>query len=136
MDNDTFDKLLRIRIGKIQKVLGQKGKEYSSDVDRLHNFKVAAILESIPETPEQALWGMFKKHLVSVIDMIDKTGSGEFPSDEMRNEKIGDCINYFILLEALLIERRDNTEPFREVVEGTNAELIYKPSEADRNAKV
>lgn len=102
-----FDKVLEARIEKMQATLGSKGKEYSAGGDRLHNFKVAAMLESKPQTPEQALWGMMKKHLVSIIDIVDGTGRGEFPSHDTRNEKIGDAANYLVLLEALLIEREE-----------------------------
>lgn len=108
MDNDTFNTLLGNRISKIQAILGQKGKEYSSDTDRLHNFKIAAKLSgAIYVTPEQALFGMLRKHIVSVIDIIDDTRFDIRPSDELRDEKIGDCINYLILLEALLAERNE-----------------------------
>ena len=108
MDNNTFTKLLYARIRKIQAVLCQKGEEYSSDTDRLHNFKIAAKLSgAVHVTPEQALFGMLRKHIVSVIDIIDDTRFDIIPSDELRDEKIGDCINYLILLEALLVERNE-----------------------------
>ena len=124
MKTDQFNEIVTARVQSIQTVLMNKAKEYSSDTDRLHNFKVAAGLASRPETPEQALWGMMRKHLVSVIDIIDQTAVGKAPSDHMRNEKIGDSINYLILLEALLIERQ--ALGAGQVVEGTNATLIYK----------
>ena len=105
MNTEQFNKVVADRVASIQSVLVAKAKEYSSDTDRLHNFKVAAGLASRLETPEQALWGMLRKHLVSVIDIIDQTAAGKVPSDHIRNEKIGDSINYLLLLEALLIER-------------------------------
>ena len=126
MNQKQFDKIVLARVEGIKNVLVEKAKEYSSKEDRLHNFKVAARLESSNQTPEQALWGMAKKHLVSIIDIISKTPSGEFPSDELRDEKIGDSINYLILLEALLIERKETTEPAKKVVDATNASLVYK----------
>ena len=105
MNTEQFNDVVNTRISKIQSILISKSKEYSSDTDRLHNFKVAAKLASGPETPEQALWGMLRKHLVSVIDIVEGTGRGVIPTDALRDEKIGDAINYLILLEALLIER-------------------------------
>lgn len=107
MTQAEFNKVLAARIEKMQAVLESKGKEYGAGGDRLHNFKVATKLESKPQTPEQALWGMLKKHLVSVLDIVDETGMGNYPSEKTRNEKIGDAINYLILLEALLVERED-----------------------------
>lgn len=90
MNTEQFNQIVGDRIASIQSVLVAKAKEYSSETDRLHNFKVAAGLASTPETPEQALWGMMRKHLVSVIDIIDQTARGQAPSDHLRNEKIGD----------------------------------------------
>jgi hypothetical protein len=105
-----FDKIVEHRVERIIAVLASKGKEYSSETDRLANFKVAAKLASKPETPEQALWGMMRKHLVSVIDIIDATAQGIVPSDELREEKINDSICYLALLDALLIERKRGLE--------------------------
>jgi len=103
MNNEQFNQVVEDRISKIRAILVKKAVEYASDTDRLHNFKVAAQISSKPCTPEQALLGMWRKHLVSVIDIIE---SGVKPSVELRDEKIGDAINYLILLEALLIEEK------------------------------
>lgn len=97
---EDFDKMLDKRISEIKIVLGDKAKEYAQNNDRLHNFKVAAQVDN--ESPEKALWGMFKKHLVSIIDL--KNGDLK-PTEKIINEKIGDAINYLILLEALLKEK-------------------------------
>jgi len=97
--NKRFNQLVERRIDRIRKVLRSKGGEYASDQDRLHNFKVAARIDD--ETPSQSLWGMFKKHLVSVIDL--KNGTHRVTS-HLVDEKIGDAINYLILLEALMVE--------------------------------
>jgi len=106
MDQENFDKLLGRRLEKINSVLKSKAKEYAKG-DRLHNFKVAAMLAQSPITPEQALLGMLRKHLVSVIDIIEDTGNGIVASRAMVDEKVGDTINYMILLEALLVEREE-----------------------------
>jgi hypothetical protein len=79
-------------------VLDNKAKEYATE-DRLHNFKRAA--EILHTTPQQALAGMFVKHLVSVLDLIEGL---VLPTTQLINEKIGDAINYLILLEAILKE--------------------------------
>ena len=77
----------------------QKAKEYATDGDRLHNFKVAAAVQGI--TPVQALAGMMAKHTVSVYDMA---GTGmQYPVD-LWEEKIKDSINYLFLLWALVQE--------------------------------
>jgi hypothetical protein len=97
MNNEQFEKILEKRINSIKSVLSSKAMEYASEADRLHNFKVAARMNNC--TSEQALWGMMTKHLVSVQDIVFNK---EKPRHEIINEKIGDSINYLILLEALL----------------------------------
>jgi hypothetical protein len=127
MKTNEFQKIVENRIARINEVLNNKAKEYSSNTDRLHNFKVAAQIASTPITHENALWGMMRKHLVSVIDIIDNTANGVYPNAAMRDEKIGDAVNYFILLEALLIENSPPEPAQGLVVEGTCATLNYKP---------
>lgn len=102
MENDVFEKVLDERINKIITTLRKKAKEYARE-DRLHNFKVAA--RRLGVTPERALLGMKEKHEVSVLDIIDDIDKGIRPTKALIDEKIGDSINYSILLEALLLER-------------------------------
>ena len=99
-----FDDLVDARIWKIKAVLGAKGAEYSAGDDRFHNFNLAAQIWGI--SPEEALWGMALKHLVSVIDLVE---APELATEERVDEKIGDMINYLILLEGLLWVRREGT---------------------------
>jgi len=113
MTQTDFDRVLEMRIASMREVLAGKAEEYGLGGDRLHNFKVAAKMSSSNETPEQALWGMLRKHLVSIIDIVDATSWGECPSQWLRNEKIGDANNYLVLLEALLIERERAEEDGR-----------------------
>ena len=69
--------------------------------DRLHNFNRAA--EMLRTTREKALVGMWAKHVVSILDIVDDFPK-VVPSIEMIDEKLGDLINYSILLEANLKE--------------------------------
>ncbi len=109
MNKLDFDKIVNNRLDAIEQTLSNKAKEYSTDTDKLHNFNVAAQMNN--ETREKALWGMATKHLVSVKDIIDATTKGNFPSNAMIDEKIGDLINYLVLLEACLKERNVVNEP-------------------------
>jgi hypothetical protein len=94
-------------------MIGSKNVEYSRGGDKLHNFKKAGRIDS--ESPERALWGMFKKHLVSVQDIVndieneyrrlDPDSYIKLPEPLILAEKITDSINYFVLLEALITER-------------------------------
>lgn len=108
MTSQVFNKLLNERINKIIGILEHKATEYSSNDDRLHNFKAAALRRNI--TPERALDGMMLKHEISVQDIINNIDNNILPSKMLLNEKIGDMINYYILLEALITERITNNE--------------------------
>jgi hypothetical protein len=114
MNPEIFDKLLEEAIKRERRTLAAKNKEYASDVDKLHNFKRAGAMENC--TPEKALVGMWAKHIISLLDIVDKIDAdeeeeltkiclGEGLTKEMLEEKISDAINYLILLEALIKER-------------------------------
>ena len=100
MNNRTFQQILNNRIRETKDTLGTKQAEYTKAGDRLHNFKVAARYDN--EDPERALWGILKKHLVSVQDLVNDPS---LVTDHLITDKIGDSINYLILLEALFRER-------------------------------
>lgn len=110
MKQDVFEELLNRRVNLIRQTLSAKAKEYAADEDRLHNFKEAAKLEG--SHPADALRGMMLKHWVSIQDMVKyfgELGYNEPPIElserhAMIDEKIGDAINYLILLEAILRE--------------------------------
>lgn len=95
-----FDKVLENRIEKIREVASRKAGEYAKDTNRYHNFDVAAAYDR--ETAERALWGMLKKHIVSVQDMINNP---ESITIALIDEKINDTIIYFILLEGIMRRR-------------------------------
>lgn len=101
MKSEEFEEVINKRIEMCKTVLCNKADEYATD-DRLHNFKVAGELQSC--TPVKALGGMMAKHTVSVYDLIDDHEQGKTISKEMWAEKIGDSINYLLLLTALLEE--------------------------------
>lgn len=103
MTHVDFDLMLASRISKIKSVLAAKAGEYATD-DRLHNFKRSGQISN--RTPEQALLGMLVKHVTSIFDIVEEVAVGKLASAAMVDEKIGDAVNYLILLEALLLERR------------------------------
>ena len=99
MNHRDFSNLWEETVIKSKNILVAKGAEYASDTDRLYNFKQAASLMGI--TPRQALGGMMVKHIVSVFDLINNEELGHM---SVWDEKIGDSINYLILLKALVVE--------------------------------
>lgn len=104
MNSKDFEKALEGRLERCKEVLGVKASEYATS-DRLHNFKVAAVLQQ--ESPIKALGGMMAKHTVSVYDLIEAENDGQDIPIELWDEKIGDHINYLLLLWALVIESEE-----------------------------
>ena len=101
MKSEVFNKHLQHMQAVTVDTLMQKAKEYATDGDRLHNFKVAAAIQGI--SPKAALAGMMAKHTVSVYDMI---GTGEDYPLDLWEEKIKDSVNYLFLLWAMVNEER------------------------------
>ena len=101
MNTETFNQIIREQIEHCENTLCKKADEYATD-DRLHNFKVAAGIQNC--LPTTALGGMMAKHTVSVYDMIRGLEEGKAYPIELWNEKIGDSINYLLLLAAAVRE--------------------------------
>ncbi len=104
MTVDEFDVVVERRIEKIRQTLLVKGREYSRDGDRLSNFVNGA--KMLRCTPERALLGYAVKQAVSVVDFVRDAEAGVFHSEAEWDEKLGDLLNYVILLEAVTVERR------------------------------
>lgn len=107
MTTAEFNKIVASRLVMIEKVLAAKASEYARG-DRLSNFKRAAAMMKV--SPERALLGMMAKHWVSVLDFIDDIDIDILHGDWEWDEKLGDSINYLILLEALAAERQAKRE--------------------------
>ncbi|RJP17202.1 MAG: hypothetical protein C4529_15005 [Deltaproteobacteria bacterium] len=103
MTGKQFDMVVECRLLRIRGTLQKKNAEYAPGADKLHNFKAGAKLQRC--TPEKALLGYLTKHLVSIFDLVENLGRGKCASLDVWREKIGDAINYLILLEALIDER-------------------------------
>ena len=104
--NDFFQKVLDERLEKIDNVLAKKAKEYMRNEDRLHNFNKAAQITG--ESREKILWNGFAlKHYVSVCDIIEDIENKQVVTNDIIDEKIGDLINYLVLLEVSLKHRNE-----------------------------
>jgi len=100
----NFGTIIEERCSAIQETLKNKAFEYASGESRFHNFEMAARKRNT--TPEEALMGMKVKHDVSVDDLVLwARRCPERLNAHIVNEKIGDSINYLILLEGLLKRR-------------------------------
>lgn len=105
MTNEQFNAMLSSRLEKSESILGKKAAEYARG-DRLSNFKRAAA--ALQCSPEQACINFWMKHVVSILDMVNDIEEVKpSASMEMWEEKIGDAINYLILLEALVKDRHE-----------------------------
>lgn len=106
MKAGKFDQIVEERLSKCKDILHQKDKEYSSDDDRLHNFKRSGAEQDC--TPIKALDGMFSKHRVSFRDIVERMEKDPqyCPDKDLIDEKITDMINYPLLAEGLIEERR------------------------------
>lgn len=102
MNHDNFSIVFQKQMERCEEVLGTKNKEYASDADKLHNFRVAADLQGTTE--REALGGMMAKHVVSIYDLIQRDTLAPM---EVWDEKITDTMNYLILLKAIVIEERN-----------------------------
>lgn len=99
MTQDEFNVLVTKRLTKCKKVLCIKAEDYANDKDRLHNFKDGAFLTG--QTPEQYALSLITKHIIAIRDKLLKA---EPMTPEFVSEKIGDIINYMLLMEAIITE--------------------------------
>ena len=110
MTTEKFNEIIHEQISRCEATLCKKADEYATE-DRLHNFKQAAALQKCK--PETALAGMMCKHTVSVYDMLKGVEEGKHYPVELWDEKIGDSINYLLLLAAMI---RENGSMWRKEV--------------------
>lgn len=99
MTREDFSRRVEKRIDLVRQTLLTKHKEYAKDDNVFRNFDEAAGGLSLHSTSAEVLWSYMTKHLVSIKDIV----SDNAPVDTtVVSEKIGDVINYLILLEAML----------------------------------
>lgn len=114
MNTETFNKIIHEQIERCENTLCKKADEYDANEDRLHVFKVAAGIQKC--LPTTALAGMMAKHTVSVYDMIRGLEDGKSYPVELWDEKIGDSINYLLLLAAAVREDSENQRNYQNYV--------------------
>lgn len=106
MTQEKFNAFAKNFVKQTTSVLYAKGKSYALNrSDRLEHFKRAA--EYLSTTPKEACLAQLTKHLISIRDMVC-VNDGTVFSPEQWDEKIGDAINYLVLLRALVIDEEIN----------------------------
>jgi len=105
MSPKKFEKLFKEIVKRNNKTALAKNEEYATVSDKLHNFKRAASM--LQCTPEKALVGMWTKHIISILDIVDKIDSDKniVLTKLILEEKIGDAMIYLALLEGIIKER-------------------------------
>lgn len=103
MTHEKFNNFAKNFVKQTTSVLYAKGKSYALNRnDRLEHFKSAA--KYLNTTPQEACLAQLTKHLVSIRDMVCANDGAAF-SPEQWDEKIGDAINYLVLLRAIVIDQ-------------------------------
>ena len=114
MKREEFTNRVEKRIDLIRQTLLTKHKEYAKDDNVFRNFDDAAGGLSLHGTSSEVLWSYMTKHLVSIKDIV----ADKKPVDTaVVSEKIGDVINYLILLEAMLNQQGEKHCKLKEAYE-------------------
>ena len=100
MEAKEFKEIVNEMFEHCGNTLFVKNQEYANNEDVFTNFRQAAGLQGT--TPQDALGGMLAKHIVSIYCMC-KDKKKDYPM-EVWDEKIGDAINYLLLLRGIVYE--------------------------------
>lgn len=126
MTREEFSKKVEKRIDLIRQTLLTKHKEYAKDDNVFKNFDEAAGGFSLHSTSAEVLWSYMTKHLVSIKDIVSED---KLVDSAVVSEKIGDVINYLILLEAMLNKRAERHCKLKEAYAKAK---LYNKSSVDR----
>lgn len=101
MTHEEFNTLVNKRFNKCKKTLLAKANDYATDEERLQNFKDGAVFTC--STPAWYALALVTKHLMALRDLIILRQDDI--TQEIIDEKLGDIVNYMLLLEAILTEK-------------------------------
>ena len=92
------------RVQLIKDVLQSKNEEYAGQDDVFKAFTESLPL-SFHDTKQAVAWEFLVKHLQSIKLIIEERAkTGKIPDEKLLEEKIGDAINYLILIEGMFKE--------------------------------
>jgi hypothetical protein len=92
------------RVQLIKDVLQSKNEEYAGQDDVFKAFTESLPL-SFHDTKQAVAWEFMVKHLQSIKLIIEERAkTGKIPDEKLLEEKIGDAINYLILIEGMFKE--------------------------------
>lgn len=105
MKQEDFTKIVENQFDKCREILIVKAAEYDRNDNRFHNFEIGAASSTIGETREEVIWGMARKHFISIQDIRTDLRRNILASREKIEEKYTDFINYILLEKASLLDR-------------------------------
>lgn len=110
MDKNNFEKETEKFLQDTLITMYSKGRDYSTVNNFFSNFESATGI-SFCDTREGVLWHYLTKHLQSIKDMVKVLEDGgenygHFDKPKV-DEKIGDAINYLLILRNMLNEHVD-----------------------------
>lgn len=98
------EEVLEKRIKSMRDVLDKKNSEYADSEDVFKAFALSTSL-SFHKTSQAVAWEFMVKHLQSIQSIIsDYEKNNTLPDEAKLEEKIGDAINYLILIEGMFKE--------------------------------
>ena len=120
MNTHEFDQEINSVFNECQEVLVNKGREYQSTKNEGSNVfaNFERISESLSINRESVLWVYFSKHRDSISTFIRDLENGKSVQEiedkltEPINGRITDAINYLLLLNSMINEKR--TEKWQE----------------------
>lgn len=127
MTGNEFEAIVESTVHGCVNTLVIKGREYRRNDNPLHNFDVGTQQSTTNETREEVIWGMARKHWISIQDIRNDIKQGQLPSIELLDEKFGDMINYLIIEKASIMDRIKQYEE--------NYEITAKYNEFAKNNK-
>ena len=90
---ETFEALVKeIRDASLETLI-QKNGNYAPEADKIHNFRAGGAI--LGRTPAQVALGYMTKHLVSLIDKVERN---DFSNRDDLLEKCQDIINYTAII--------------------------------------
>lgn len=106
MELEQFNHEVEKCLDRIRGLLVSKGKEYSNDSDKFHNFKLGGKLSN--QHPSIVLQGFLLKHYISYIDILNNINKSipVYPEDSLLEEKLTDILCYFLLQLILIKEQK------------------------------
>lgn len=119
MNNADFERECNALIDDATKnIMKSKGREYAGNEDRLANFKRGA--HNVGVNPETVLFIYLSKHWDSISTFIrdlekEKSyGAVACKLSEPIQERLKDALNYILLLNGLLMERKHHEDNINE----------------------